>query len=246
MTLLKRLCLLFTLFMIAFGVKAQTGKLMIDVFPIESVVLMNGDTIPNRSLQILEAGSYTLTASAPGREPFSGSVNVYAGATNRWAPSLKTNAAYDAYMVEYNAWKKKKNKNTLLKVSMLVVDAGFTAFAAGYLPFSANKKIKAANDAQDYYLQQINPDEVIASRQDYLQKREAANDAISKRNRSLYISLPILAVAYGLTVVAWVKAPKPGPEPNKNDFGVVSSFKLKVFPNIFSPSQSQAGISFNF
>ena len=225
---------------------SQTGKLLIDVTPLEAVVLLDGDTVHNRSVKVLPPGVYLLSANAPGREPLSASIRVYEGATMRWGPTLKGDANYEQYLLSYKAWAKKKRKLNIMKVSLLTLNIGATAFVASYVPISANKKIDAANSALKHYLDQVDPTQTDIARSEYLAKRNNAEEAIKKRNTALYVSLPILAVAYGLTVYAFVKAPKAGPQPQKDDFGVVTNFKINVIPNVVNPSQSLAGISFNF
>lgn len=224
----------------------QTGKLIVKVFPLTSVITMDGDTIDNQVVVTTDPGTYVLTATAVNRAPLTDTVVVLADSTVKWDKTLQVSAAFKAYSKDFDAWRKTKFNNAILKTSMLTMNVGLTALVAGYLPIMANNKVKAANDALAAYTYQFDPTLKEESYKNYIEKKEAADKMIKTRNILLGVSIPVVLASYGLTVLAWKKADNPGPKPQKKDYGIVTNIRISVFPDAINPEHTRAGLSFNF
>lgn len=226
----------------------STGRLVVQAFPLNAVVTLDGDTIENQHFYNLEPGDHELSATSIGKTGITETVTVIADSTVKWQPSLIVSSAASIYLVDYEEWRKKKVNSALLKTSLVTFNAAITAIYFAYLPTKKDikKEIKAVDDMIPGYIYEFDPVKRELAVQEYRERKNEAQKNITKKYVIIGVGATALIVSYGLTVYAWKKLPKIGPKPLKKDYGLVENFKFQLFPNIDQPMNTQVGISFNF
>lgn len=224
---------------------AQTGALILQVQPTNAIVRLNGKEYKNLTKVEVPAGVYTIEAWAPGREYLKDTIEVFANAFVKYDTILTVSSAYKVYSQQMSEYSRIKTNNGILKGSIVVFNAGITAVVLAIMPGNVRQHRDAANTALNSYNNTTGVLGLNEFKAEYDREMALYEDGKEKRKKYLYVALPSLAAAYGISVFAWTRIKKAPPKPVLDAPNPFANMDLRLVPQ-FENGYTPTGMGFRF